>query len=250
MPVVTHDGFDVDAVAASPEREGTTIVSLVPTTLARLLDARAPVARYRVVIVGGAPLPPALRERSIAAGVQCIDTYGLTETWGGVLLDGVPVPGAEVGVGHDDEILIGGPMVMRGYRDDPAATAAVLTADGRLRTGDLGRVAPDGRIEVTSRRRELIITGGVNVSPTAVEVVLAEHPGVADVCVVGRSDDEWGERVVAFVVPRDPAAPPTLELLRTFGRERLGAAQLPREVQLVAEIPRTAGGKTQRDRLA
>jgi O-succinylbenzoic acid--CoA ligase len=249
VPVVIHDGFHLDAVASSPDREGTTIVSLVPTTLARLLDAGGDVARYRVVVVGGAPLPPALRARCDTAGVRCVDTYGLSETWGGVLLDGVPVPGADLDLGDEGEILVGGPMVMRGYRFDPDATALALTADGRLRTGDLGRREPDGRIVVTGRRRELIISGGVNVSPIAVESVLADHPGVADVCVAGRPDPEWGERVVAFVVARDPLAPPTLEELRAFARDRLTKPQLPRHVEVVAEIPRTAGGKTLRHRL-
>ncbi len=249
VPVVAHPGFDVDAVAAAPDREGATIVSLVPTTLARLLDADAPVSSYRVVIVGGAPLPPALRRRAEAAGVNCVDTYGLSETWGGVLLNGVAVGGAELTVDEADEILVRGPMVMRAYRHDADATAAAFTSEGRFRTGDLARVDEDGRIHVTDRRREVIITGGVNVSPTAVEGVLAGHPAIADVCVGGRPDDEWGERVVAFVVPRDRAAAPSLDALRAFARDHLSRAQLPREVRLVDEIPRTPGGKTRRDLL-
>jgi len=249
VPVVTHNGFDLDAVASSPAREGTTIVSLVPTTLARLLDAGGDVARYRVVIVGGAPLPATLRERCESAGAHCVDTYGLSETWGGVLLDGAPIPGATVNLGHDGEILVGGAMVMRGYRFDPDATASAFTADGQLRTGDLGRLEPDGRIRVMDRRRELIITGGVNVSPTAVEAVLSEHPAVADVCVAGRPDAEWGERVVAYVVARDPSEPPTVDALRAFARDRLSPAQLPRQVAAIAAIPRTPGGKTLRRQL-
>jgi O-succinylbenzoic acid--CoA ligase len=249
VPVVTHRGFDLDAVATSPEREGTTIVSLVPTTLARLLDAGAPVSRYRVVIVGGAPLSGALRERAATAGVSCVDTYGLSETWGGVLLDGNAVPGAEVTVDQAGEILVRGPMVMRAYRGDAEATADAFTPDGHFRTGDLGHITADGRVRVMDRRRDLIITGAVNVSPTAVEGVLLRHPSVADVCVTGRTDDEWGERVVAFVVPRDRTDPPSLDELRAFARDHLSAAQLPREVRSVDEIPRTPGGKARRDLL-
>jgi len=139
---------------------------------------------------------------------------------------------------------------MRGYRNDSAATAAALTPDGWLRTGDVGRIAPEGRIVITDRRHEVIITGGVNVSPTAVEAVLADHPGVADVCVAGRPDAEWGDRVVAYVVARDPDAPPPLDDLRAFASERLSKAQLPREHVLIDAVPRTPGGKALRRALA
>jgi len=250
FPVVTHDGFDLDAVAASPERDATTIVSLVPTTLARLVDAGAPLARFRAIVTGGAPLPPAVRERAEAVGGRVVDTYGLSETWGGVLLDGVPLPGAEFEIGEDGDVFVRGAMVMRGYRFDETATAAATTADGWFCTGDVGRIGSDGRIVITDRRHEVIITGGVNVSPTAVEAVLADHPGVADVCVAGRPDAEWGGRVVAYVVARNPDAPPRLDDLRAFASERLSAAQLPREVVLIDAVPRTAGGKALRRALA
>ncbi|HUF83589.1 MAG TPA: fatty acid--CoA ligase family protein [Acidimicrobiia bacterium] len=244
--VVTHDGFDLDAVAAAPERDGATVVSLVPTTLARLVDAGAPLARFRWIVTGGAPLPPALRARAEAVGARVVDTYGLSETWGGVLLDGTAVPGAAFRLGDDNELQVRGPMVMRGYRFDDAATAAALTSDGWFRTGDVGSIEPDGRITVTDRRHDVIITGGVNVSPTAVEAVLAGHPAVADVCVAGRPDAEWGDRVVAFVVAHDQEAPPSLDDLRAFAAARLTKAQLPRELVLIDAVPRTPGGKTQR----
>jgi O-succinylbenzoic acid--CoA ligase len=241
--VTVHDGFDVAAVAASPERDGATIVSLVPTTLLRLLDAGAPVGRFRRVVVGGAPFASALRDRAQAAGVRAIDTYGLSETWGGVLLDGTPIDGAEVDVDDSGELLVRGPMVMRDYRFDAVSTAAALEPGGWLHTGDIGERQPDGRVLVVDRRRELIVTGGVNVSPNAVESVLARHRDVADVCVAGRPDPEWGERVVAFVVTRDPDRPPTVEGLREFARDHLSAAQLPREVVVVDQVPRSPGGK-------
>jgi O-succinylbenzoic acid--CoA ligase len=207
-------------------------------------------ASFRGIVTGGAPLPPAVRERAEAVGAAVVDTYGLSETWGGVLLDGTPVPGAEARIADDGELLVRGPMVMRGYRFDETATAAAFTAGGWLRTGDVGRIAPDGRIAVTDRRHEVIITGGVNVSPTAVEAVLADHPGVVDVCVAGRPDAEWGDRVVAYVVARDPDAPPRLDDLRAFASERLSKAQLPRELVLIDAVPRTPGGKALRRALA
>ena len=244
--VVVHDGFDADAVGAAPRAAGATLVSVVPTTLARLLDRDAPLRRYRRIVVGGAPLPPALRARAEAAGAPVVDAYGLSETGGGVVFDRRPIPGASVDLAHDDEILIRGPMVMRAYRSDPDATAAALTADGWLHTGDVGHRAPDGTVRLVDRRRDLVITGGVNVSPSAVEEVLADHPQVADVCVAGTPDEQWGERVVAFVVPRPGGPPPTVDALRDYARSRLRAAELPRQVVVVGAIPRSPSGKAHR----
>jgi len=138
---------------------------------------------------------------------------------------------------------------MRGYRRDPEATARAFTADGWLRTGDVGRLDDAGRLRVVDRLRDLIISGGVNVSPVAVEQVLAGHPGVADVAVVGAPDPEWGERVVAYVAPVDPGAPPTDEDLCAFARNHLPAAHLPREVVVTTAVPRSPGGKILRREL-
>jgi o-succinylbenzoate---CoA ligase len=244
VPCTVHDGFDLERVARSPRDEGTTIVSLVPTAMRRLLDAGAPLHEFRIVISGGAPCPPALRARAERAGVTVVDAYGLSETWGGFALDGVPITGAEVRVGGERrEILVRGEMVMRAYRLDPVRSAGAIDADGWLRTGDIGAVDAAGRVHVTDRLKDLVITGGVNVSPTEVEAVLAHHPDVHDVCVVGVPDDEWGELVVAFVVPRAGARPPSIEALRAFGRERLSGPKLPRAARAVDAIPRTASGK-------
>lgn len=241
--VTVHDAFDPASVGAAPASIGATLVSVVPTMLRRLLDAGAPMHAYRRVVTGGAPLPPALLERAQAAGTSIVDAYGQSETWGGCVANGVPIPGARVRLGPRDEIEITGPMTMRGYRRDPKGSRQAFTADGWLRTGDVGVFTHDGRLRVVDRMRDLVISGGVNVSPVEVEGVLTRHPSVADVAVVGRPDREWGERVVAYVVPRDPAAPPTLDELRTFARERLTAAKLPRELVLVDEVPRGPGGK-------
>jgi O-succinylbenzoic acid--CoA ligase len=252
VPVTVHPAFAVAAVADAPARDGATIASLVPTMLARLLEAGAALDAFRVLVIGGAPLPGALRARAEAAGAHVVDSYGLSETWGGVLLDGVPIEGAEVrlaGADDDaapDEILVRGPMVMARYRGDPVATSAAFTPDGWLRTGDLGAPASGGGVAIVDRLKDLVVTGGVNVSPTAVEAVLSGAPGVAEICVVGAPDEEWGERVVAFVVPTDTGAPPRLESLRAFGADRLSRAQLPKQIVLVDEIPRTRGGKVLR----
>lgn len=247
--VVVHDGFDLDAVASSPSSERTTLVSLVPTMLHRLLAADAPLYAFRRIVTGGAPLPPAVRAHAGAAGAHVVDAYGMSETWGGILLDGVPIAGAAVTLGDDAEVLVRGPMVMRGYRLRPEDTAAAFTTDGWLRTGDIGVQDPDGTVRIVDRQKDLVITGGVNVSPRAVEEALADHPEIDDVAVAGATDAEWGERVVAFVVPRDSRNPVTLADLRAFGSESLAAAQLPRELVLVDEIPRTTGGKILRREL-
>lgn len=247
--VVVHEHFDVDAVGLAPRRFGATLVSVVPTMLGRLIAAGVPVHEYRGVVTGGAPLPPALARQARELGVHVYDAYGQSETWGGCVANGVPIPGAAVRLGPADEIELRGPMVMRGYRRDPEATARAFTGDGWLRTGDVGRLDDAGRLHVVDRLRDLIISGGVNVSPVAVEQVLAGHPGVADVAVVGAPDPEWGERVVAHVVPVDPGAPPTVEDLRAFARAHLAAAHLPREVVYVPAVPRSPGGKILRREL-
>jgi o-succinylbenzoate---CoA ligase len=259
LPVEVHEGFDPDRVAAAAGRA--TLVSLVPAMLPRLLAAGADLGRFRRVLLGGGPIPAEL------AGGPLVRTYGLTETFGGVVHDGHPLDGVELRIdggsgglkgsppvdgGDGGEILVRGPMLFRGYRGDPAGSAAALRG-GWLRTGDLGRLDPAsggaGRLVVLGRRDDLIVTGGVNVHPVEVEAVLAAHPAVAAVGVGGRPDPRWGQRVAAYVVPRDPAAPPTLAELRAFALERLAAAKAPRELVLVPALPRGPSGKLLRRRL-
>jgi O-succinylbenzoic acid--CoA ligase len=238
-----HEYFDVDLVAHAPRVSDVTIVSLVPTALQRLLDHDAPLDQFRCVIVGGAPCPDSLRARAEAAGVNVVDAYGLTETWGGFALDGRPIEGVDVRLDPaTSEILVRGAVVMRGYRDDPDQTASVLGERGWLRTGDIGAIV-DERVRVIDRLKDIVITGGVNVSPTAVESALALHPAITDVCVIGAPDSEWGERVVACVVLREGVQAPTLDDVRDFGRASLSAPQLPRELRVVAAIPRSTSGK-------
>ena len=263
LPVEVQERFDPVAVGRAAGRA--TLVSLVPAMLRRLLAAGDEPARFRRVLLGGGPIPAALAAEATRRGVQLVRTYGLTETFGGMVHDGHPLEGAEVQVSGlwttnspdppaglpsraggpatgEGEISIRGPMLFRRYRGDPDRTAAVLR-DGWLSTGDLGRLAPDGRLTVLGRADDLVISGGVNVHPDEVEAVLATHPAVAEAAVAGRPDPEWGQRVTAFVVARDPASPPTLAELRDHARERLAAAKAPRELVLLPALPRGPSGK-------
>jgi O-succinylbenzoic acid--CoA ligase len=247
VPSVVHDRYSASAVAHAAVTREATIVSVVPTALERLLDADAPLERFRVIIVGGAPLSDRLRSRAAAAGARLVTSYGLTETWGGIALDDRPISGTRVRVNDRAEIEVSGPMVMEGYRLDREATADTLR-DGWLATGDLGTW--DGiELTITGRSRDLIITGGVNVSPEAVERVLLMDPSILDAAVVGAPDPEWGERVVAYVVPDNPAAVPSLEHVRDLVKTHLAPPNAPREVHPVSRIPRNAAGKIMRRQL-
>jgi O-succinylbenzoic acid--CoA ligase len=242
-PVSVHPTFDPAAVAA--EREPV-FTSLVPTMLRRLLDAGVGLADYRAVLVGGAPLAPHLRSRAEDAGVRVVETYGLTESCGGVVYEGRPLPAIEVRLDGEGSIELRGPTLTLGYRFDEGATRRAFTPDGWLRSGDAARFDADGRLRVIGRLDELINSGGEKVWPQEVERALEDHPKVAEVAVAGRPDPEWGERVVAFVIPRDPGDPPTLEELRAHAGACLPRHTLPRELVLSTGLPRTAAGKVRR----
>ncbi len=230
-PLEVHDGFDADAVMDAAAR-GATLTTVVPTALARIDPAR-----FRKLVVGGSAPPKVVPPNAVIS-------YGMTETGSAFVYDGVPLDGAEVRI-VDGEIQVRGPMVMRAYRDgtDPR------TPDGWLPTNDAGEWDDEGRLVVHGRRGELIITGGENVWPTAVERVLATQADVVEVAVVGRADPDWGERVVALVVPADQAAPPSLQQLRDHVKQELPAFAAPRELVLVERLPRTLLGKVERHAL-
>lgn len=242
-PVAVHPSFDPALVQA--ERD-VAFISVVPTMLLRLLDAGVDLARFRAILVGGAHLTPGIRERAERAGATVIETYGLTESCGGVVYEGLPLPSVEMRVNADGGIELRGPMVMLGYRFDPAATREAFTEDGWLRPGDAGEIDAEGHLHVVGRIDDLINTGGERVWPQEVEAALREHRKVADVGVGGRLDAEWGQRVVAFVVPVDPSSPPSLEELRDFAAGRIGRHKAPRELVLVDELPLTLSGKLRR----
>jgi o-succinylbenzoate---CoA ligase len=245
--VVFAERFD-PAVAA--ELPGRRFASVVPTQLARAFAAGSDVVAFDALLVGGAPMSPELRARSTAAGAGVVETYGLTESCGGVVYDGVPLGGVAVRLGAGGSIELAGPTLMRGYRLDEKSTAAAFTPDGWLRTGDAGAFDADGRLVVAGRIDDAIVSGGETIWPAAVEDVLRGHPAIGDVAVAGRPDPEWGSRVVAFVVPADPAAAvPSLEEAREFVAESLPRYAAPRELVRVELIPRTASGKVRRSQL-
>jgi O-succinylbenzoic acid--CoA ligase len=223
------DPADVLAAAGA----GATCVSLVATALRRIDPSL-----FRVVVLGGSAPPPGLPD-------NVVTTYGSTETGSGIVYDGRPLDGVEVDVDGSGEILVRSPTLLRCYRDgrDPR------DARGWFHTGDAGAWDGDGRLLVHGRRGDLIITGGENVWPDAIERVLAGARGVAEVAVAGVADEEWGQRVVAWVVPAASGDPPDLELLRRQVHEILPAYMAPRELRLVGGLPRTALGKVVRSAL-
>lgn len=226
---------DTESIRA---RIGTaTLASLVPTQLARLLDAGLePPPGLRAVLLGGGPIAPALARRARERGLPVCQTYGLTEATSQVTVSepgdtetaGHPLPGTTVTVAADGEICVEGPTVAGG---------------GILRTGDLGRFDARGRLTVVGRKSDTIVSGGENVAPAEVEAALLEHPAVAEAAVFGRPDDEWGERVVAHVVLRAAADPGAL---REHCAQRLARFKVPKEIEAVEVIPRTPSGKVLR----
>jgi O-succinylbenzoic acid--CoA ligase len=227
-----HERFCAEA-AADEIATRSTLVSVVPTTLARLLDAglRHP-PRLRAALVGGAPITATLLERAAAAGVPTVSTYGLTEACSQVTTGGPPLFCTRVRIGARREILVSGPTVA------PAA----LAGDGWLHTGDEGALDAAGTLTVTGRAGDTIITGGENVAPAEVEAVLESHPAVAEAAVHGAPDPEWGERVVATLVLRDGETA-TDDDLRGYCRVRLAGYKVPRVFRFTRELPRTVSGK-------
>jgi len=239
---VLHERFDTDAVvdALSDADARITLVSLVPTMLARLLDAglRRPPALRRALL-GGGPIAPELLDRAAAAGVPVAPTYGMTEACSQIATNGWPLPGVELRIADDGELLVRGPNVAPGALDD----------DGWLWTGDLGLLDKRGRLTITGRKADTIVTGGENVAPAEVEAVLLEHSSVADAGVFGRADPEWGEAVVAAVVPRNGARLDPGEL-RAHCAARLAPFKVPKAFELADRLPRTESGKLLRRELS
>ena len=267
--VVLQHPFEPDAMNRAIDGDAITLVSLVPTMLARLLRARGGrpfPSTLRAALIGGGPVEQATLEEASALGLRALPTYGLTEAcsqvttlspseWpSGLSTAGRPLPFTRVEIqdaggralprGSEGEIVVRGPTVMAGYLGEPDATAAALR-DRWLRTGDVGTWDRHGRLVVLDRRDDLIATGGENVSPSEVEQVLAKHPAIAEVCVVGLPSSEWGQEVAAVVALRAGASI-TLEGLRDHGAAALSSPKLPRHVMVVSALPRNAGGKVLR----
>lgn len=245
-PVTVHASFDPARLVE--DAEGAAFASVVPTMVRRLVEAVLPLHGL-TLLVGGDALDPEVAGAARSRGARVVATYGLTETCGGFVYDGVPLDGMAVRLDPEGRIEASGPTLMEGYRLDGAATGAAFTTDGWLRTGDLGALDDDGHLEVLGRADDAIRSGGETVWPAEVEGVLAEHPAVADVAVAGVPDPEWGAHVLAYVAPRVVDRPPSLEELRTFAADRLARFKLPRELRLVPAIPRTSSGKVRRGSL-
>jgi o-succinylbenzoate---CoA ligase len=242
-PVTVHERFDPERLVH--DGEGAAFASVVPAMVRRLVASKLALDGL-TLLVGGDAIDDETADAARARGARLVTTYGLTETCGGFTYDGVPLEGTQVRLGADDSIEVSGSTVMEGYRLDPAATGSAFTTDGWIRTGDLGAIDADGHLSIHGRADHLIRTGAEKVWPEEVEGVLSSHPKLRDVAVAGTPDPEWGSHVSAYVVPAATGDPPTLEELRAHGAERLARFKLPRELHLVAEIPRTATGKVRR----
>ena len=249
---VVHERFEVDRVMHALRAQEVTFVSLVATTLGRLLDEglQHPPA-LRCALTGGGPVPAELLRRAHRAGVPVGLTYGLTEACSQVSTTpvaeigrvpcsaGAPLFCTRVRIAPDGEILVRGPTVARG----------AAAQDGWLHTGDLGALAESGRLRVSGRKSDTIVSGGENVAPAEVEAVLEAHPLVLEAAVFGRADDQWGEAVSAIVVPR-PGTAPEVEELRAHCARSLAPFKVPKRVVLAsAPLPRTRSGKLLRREL-
>ena len=229
-------GFDPQAIKDLLEAGEVTVASLVPTMLVRLREAgleRAP--GLKGILLGGGPIPDELLDWAEARGLPVMPTYGMTETCAQIATArpgervARPLPGAEIRIADDGEILVRGPMV---------------AADGWLHTGDRGRLTDDGLLEVHGRLDDLIVTGGENVAAAEVEAVLLDHPGVTEAAVIGIDDPEWGKAVAAFVVGDASESD-----IHAHARARLPGFKAPKEVFVLDELPRTASGKVKRAQL-
>jgi len=268
---VVLGAFEPQRIVRLIRDAGVTDLPLVPAMIGPLLDSPElrDVSRVAKVSVGSALTPmevkQTLAERFPNADI--LEAYGQTESTDGLTLTvgrealerhgtvgrphalfamGVVTPsGAACAPGEQGEIVARGPTVMRGYLDDAEATAAALH-DGWLHTGDLGRMDEDGFVYITGRLKEIIITGGENVSPEEIEAVLARHPAVAEVAVFGAPHERWGEQVTAAVIARGPLS---CDELREFARPHLAGFKLPRELVVVDALPKTSAGKVKRREL-
>ncbi|WP_369741762.1 o-succinylbenzoate--CoA ligase [Mycobacterium servetii] len=242
-------GFETAELPGAIRRlgPGRRYTSLVAAQLAKALAdpaAAAALADLDAVLLGGGPAPARVLDAAAAAGVTVVRTYGMSETAGGCVYDGVPLDGVRVRVSGDGRVVIGGATLAKGYRNpvvgDPFAEP------GWFFTEDLGVLDGAGVLSVLGRADDAISTGGLTVLPQPVEAALDTHPAVRECAVFGLPDDRLGQRVVAAVVPADGCAPPTLEALRAHVARTLDATAAPRELHVVDELPRRGIGKLDR----
>jgi O-succinylbenzoic acid--CoA ligase len=247
-PVVADltDGFRAEtftkAAFVAQNAPGRHYTALVPTQLSRLMadDSACEALRgFDAIVMGGAAMPEALRQRARDEGVNAVPSYGMSETASGCVYDGVPLDGVEIRL-TDGRIDINGPMLADGYRNFAGESPFV---DGWFHTSDLGRWLDDGRLEVIGRIDDVINTGGVKVAPLLVERALTAVDGVTDACVVGLPDPEWGQIVAAAIVATDP---PSEERLRNAVRETAGRAAVPKVIRFLPALPLLGPGKVDR----
>jgi o-succinylbenzoate---CoA ligase len=229
-PVVAQNGFSVEGYNTAADH-GATLVSLVPTALNRV----SPLL-YRTILLGGSAPPMTLPP-------NCVTTYGMTETGGGIVYNGIALTAVEIEI-RESIIYVRSPMLMRQYRDGNSP----IDTHGWLRTGDIGSRDDNGVLVVEGREGDLIITGGENVWPEHVEQILTTHPAVSECCIAGVPDDEWGQIVSAWIVLH-PGSTLTLTDIREHVKKDLPNYCAPREIHIVANIPRTSLGKPQRKML-
>ena len=223
-------------------------ISMVPTQLRRMLDARADLSALRTILLGGAAIPPGLLDEALAAGGHVITSYGMSETCGGCVYNGMGLDDVTVDIGPGDRIRIAGPVLFSGYWLRPDLTAQAR--DGRwFVTSDIGSIGPSGELHVRGRADDVIITGGEKVVAAEVEAVLASCAGVREAAVVGRPDREWGELVTAVVVPDDPSAPPALPDIRAHVQARMPAHAAPAALMVLERMPMLPSGKPDRQAL-
>jgi acyl-CoA synthetase (AMP-forming)/AMP-acid ligase II len=269
--------FDPAAAMATIERERITVMNGPPTIYFAILDsperAKFDLSSLRLAATGAAVVPEVLveRARSELPFQNFITAYGLTECHGTATMcrasdptetvartNGAPLPGVELRVvdqagqavpaGTPGEVLIRGRNITQGYWQDREATAAAIDADGWLHTGDIGTIDPAGNLKITDRLKDLFIVGGFNVSPAEVEQVMARHPDVLEVAVVGVPDQRLGEVARAYVIPAHGAAPSERQIIE-WCRERLANFKVPRSITFVETLPRNASGKVLRREL-
>lgn len=251
-PVAITPSFSVAELVSAVEAlgSGRRYASLVAVQLDKALGdaaAAAALASLDAVLIGGGPLPAELARRAAEAGIAVVRTYGMSETAGGCVYDGVALDGVRVRI-QENRVMLGGATIAKGYRNpvDPDPFAE----PGWFRTDDLGGLDDSGRLTVLGRVDEAISTGGLTVLPQLVEAALATHPAVAECAVFGVPDDRLGQRVAAAVVVAPGAAAPTVAALREHVAQTLDVTAAPREVHVVENLPRRGIGKVDRRALA
>jgi O-succinylbenzoic acid--CoA ligase len=247
------NGFDIDELPSAVKElgSGRRYTALVATQLAKALTdpaAAAALAELDAVLIGGGPAPRPILDAAASAGITVVRTYGMSETAGGCVYDGVPLDGVRLRLETDGRIVIGGPTLANGYRNPPDPDP--LAERGWFRTDDVGAVDDSGVLSVLGRADEAISTGGLTVLPQPVEAALRTHPAVADCAVFGLADERLGQRVAAAIVVADGHAAPSLETLRAHVGHTLDRTAAPRELHIVDALPMRGIGKVDRQALA